>query len=115
MSRCADCTREAADGSNYCCDACHKFKVHTPECNKRTFPEWRAAEYADDSQAAEKIVERLQKSLSLAHVLHEELRTIGEAAKQFHPQHNRQLEQMLAHLRIDISYCESAARDLLRS
>lgn len=114
QGRCLDCARDAEPGRTHCCDACPKWKIHSIDCNKRTFPDWDGAQYLDDPEAPEKIVERIQNALALANVLEKEIRKIAEAGIRFVPGWDRSLDQMLAHLRIDISYCESAARKLLK-
>lgn len=126
MSRCGFCAREAQNIDyphgegvvKVCCEACPQWHngVHTAACNKRTFPEIPGAEYMDDPEAANKIIERLQKAIALAHVVQEELRVVESAGKLLlgNAGWSTNLEMMLDHLKLDVRWCEHAARDLLK-
>lgn len=111
---CKKCARKAEPGSEYCCDACEKYGIHTVQCNKTTWPESRTAEYYDDPDAAVKILDRMQKTLALCHVVHEELRTITEAGDRFIPGFRTNAEYALTHLHYDILHCESIFRKLMK-
>lgn len=71
------------------------------------------AEYLDDPETPEKLIDRLQRCLGLAHVVNEELRVIASASRALLPNYTATLDQMIAHLRIDIDYVDHAARSLL--
>src|SRR5678815_2749603 len=117
--KCSRCQRDAGvdhEGVLLCCEGCAKYGVHSAACNKRAYPEWRAAQYVDDTDAANKIVERLQKALAITHVLNTELQEITSAARNFIPGYSGSaVELMINHLHLDISYAESAARKMLGS
>jgi hypothetical protein len=118
VKRCRNCARDAENDSDFCCVSCQDLDVgiHTPLCNKRTWPEWKAAEYLNVDDAAIQIVERLQKMLAISHIVSNELKIIHSAASQFVPNYQGgALESMVAHLDIDISYLEREARKLLGS
>lgn len=112
--KCNTCARESVAVS-LCCLSC-PTGYHTAECNIRTFPTIPSAQYFDDPEASTKLMLRLQKALSLAHILKNELNEIGNIAQQFIPNYRTDtLEALVAHLQIDISYAETAARKLLGS
>lgn len=112
MGVCKSCIREADEGYDYCCEACEKYKVHSPECNQRTFPMLPYAEYLNDPEATIKIVDRLSRALGFAHVLANELQVISAAGRALVPNYTSGLDSMIAHLRIDIDYCGHEARKL---
>lgn len=112
MGVCKKCIREAAEGFDLCCEACEKYSVHSPECNQRTFPELPYAEYLDDPEAAIKLIDRLARTLGLLHVVANELQIIASAGRALVPNYTSGLDSMIAHLRIDVSYCEHEARKL---
>ena len=116
---CTNCAREGftqMDGSVICCPSCAASNIHSAECNARTWPEWTAAKYLDDADVAEKLLIRLQKVLSLSHLLVNEMKEIQDAATRFVPNYQGSaVDCMCAHLQIDISYLEAEARKLLGS
>lgn len=111
---CKDCARKAEPGSEYCCVACRDYNIHTAACNAKTWPEWDGAQYLDDPNAPEKILDRLQNVLALCNVVHKELMKISASGERFVPNFRDRTEHAIGHLHYDILHVESIIRKLIK-
>lgn len=106
------CYRDAApDDSGVCCSACVSG-WHTADCDIKTFPNLPGAEYLSSPTKEADILIRLEKALLLSGLLSDEIRFLNNLATSFSFSWGHEIESLLAHLSIDLSYIKAALKRL---
>jgi hypothetical protein len=107
------CYRVTEPGdSGLCCSACPSG-WHTADCDTRTFPTIEGAEYLTSPTAEKDLLIRLEKALILSGLLADEIRFLNNVSRKYYSSWGTDLESLLAHLSIDLSYIKAALKRVL--